>query len=261
MLSDPKHILHVEDSDEDAALIAHLLRGYGYRLSRVSTYGEMISFASHPDVVLLDLRVPGSDNPLRLVSDASRRFRNAGLILLTGIADPEGEELSVRAMAEGAQVRLIKGTFDKRRLWLSIREAYQQRQHFIRQLRESRSDMRVDPQILQESIRGAIPSDLEDRFRKLDEHNTQILRKLRKLGAEDTQPIDLVIDSTLWRQVFHWASRHDKVFRWVFYIVGVLYLAAGDYITGFRNAVLETNERVREIHERLEELERPKKDR
>lgn len=257
MVEDPKHVLHVEDSDEDAALIGHLLKRCPCTFDRVRTYSEMMDYRGRADVVLLDLRIPGSNDPIRLVADAVRRFRTAGIILLTGIADTEGEELSVRAMAAGAQVRLLKGTFDRRRLWLAMREAFQQRQHMIRSLEESRSDMRLDPTTLQESIRAVIDKDLRSRLSELEGHQHQVLRKLRKLGAEDTQPISVVkpeelrIEHRIVAEAWSWAKRHQKGIQWIIMALAGLYLAAGDYVTGIRDAVFETRERVKRIEEKL----------
>jgi CheY-like chemotaxis protein len=250
-------VLHVEDSDEDAALIQHLLKSYKFRLSRVRTYGELMDFQGHPDVVLLDLRIPGSNDPLRLVSDCVRRFRTSGIILLTGITDDEGEELSVRAMAAGAQVRLVKGTFDRRRLWLSIREAFQQRQHMIRTIEESRSDMRVDPEALRDVIRNVMDQDLGTRFQKIEEASNKVMRRLRKLGAEDTEPHDVVLDHNVEYRIMHgvwaWFKRHDKLVRWIITGIVALYFAASDYVTGVYDAVIETRDTVKRIDERLQD--------
>lgn len=257
VLSDPEHILHVEDDDADAALVAHLLRGQGFRLARVRTYGEMLSYSGNPDVVLLDLRIPGSNDPLRLVGDAVRRFRSAGIILLTGIADREGEDLSVRAMAEGAQIRLIKATFDGRRLQLSIREAYQQRQHMIRVIEQSRADMRIDPDALQDTLRTVLQNEF---FSKMNDFEQKVLRKFRKLGVEDTRPIQTPpelrvndIAASKWSELLAWVGRHDKLMRWII-VAGIgTYVAVSDYVTGIRNAVFETRERVEKIERQLDE--------
>lgn len=260
---DPEHILHVEDSDEDAQLINHLLRSYAYRVSRVRTYGEMVDFRGSPDVVLLDLRIPGSDSPLRLVGDTVRRFRGAGIILLTGISDREGEELSVKAMAAGAQIRLVKGTFDSRRLWLSIREAFQQRQHLIRAVEQSRSDMRIEPKALRDTIRGVLDQDLSQRlqsleastathFRRIEEATNKALSKLRKLGAEDTAPIEIAFDGKK-VDIAGWFSRHDKLFRWLLWLAAAGYIAASDYVTGIRDAIMDTRDRVRAIEEKMDD--------
>jgi len=271
VVPDPEHILHVEDSDEDAALIAHLLAGHADRIGRARTYGEMIEYPHMPDVVLLDLRIPGSNNPLRLVSDAVRRFRTAGIVLLTGIADREGEELSVRAMAAGAQVRLVKGLFDKRRLWLSIREAYQQRQHMIRAIEESRADMRVDPKALQDSLRTVIDRDLYKQIQSIEggiqSLQDAVLHKLKKLGAEDTQPHEIVLGENVTAEAVHWliswTRRHRtlawaivKAGGWIIAAVGALYLGVSDYIRGIHETIYDTHERVRKIEDRLDK-ERP----
>lgn len=245
---EPRHVLHVEDSDEDAALVLHLLERYPLRISRARTYGEMMEHNITTDVVLLDLRIPGSDDPIRLVADAVRRFRNAGIILLTGIADREGEELSVRAMAAGAQIRMIKNTFDSRRLWLAVREAYQQRQHMLRTLEESRADMRVQPEELQASVGAVIDS-------RISQLEARMKRRLKQLGADDTQPHDVVpsdVNHRMVRDVLQWGKRHIKAIQWIMAVLGAAYLAAGDYVTGLRNAVLDTQERVERIERKID---------
>ena len=253
-LPDPDHVLHVEDDDIDADLIGLLMKGQRYRVSRVRTYGEMMDFQGHPDVVLLDLRIPGSDDPIRLVQDAVRRFRSAGIILLTGLGDSAGEELSVRAMAAGAQGRLLKKTFDKRRLHLAICEAFQQRQHMLRVIEQSRSDMRVDPESLREAVRDVLSEGMDARLSEMNKSVGQVVGKLRKLGASDTEPHDTVpvSDPRRTAEIIAFMKRHQKFFKWMLGLLAAGYFALGDYVSGIRNAVFDTNTRVQQIQKDLE---------
>lgn len=255
-LPDLDHVLHVEDDDADAALIGHLLKGQSYHVSRVRTYGELMAFEGDPpDVVLLDLRIPGSNDPIRLVRDTVRRFRGAGVILLTGIGDEAGEELSVRAMAAGAQSRLLKQTFDKRRLHLAICEAYEQRQHMMRAIEQSRTDMSFDSSAIRDIVDAALKqSPYAAKLDTIDSEVRKAVRKLRRLGAEDTEPRDPVPpqDHRWVGDLVGFLRRHQKLLQWILMGVITAYFALGDYFNGIREAVFETRERVRKLEEKLD---------
>jgi CheY-like chemotaxis protein len=59
----PASILVVEDNEDNLNLIDYLLRAHGFtpRLARSGTEGLRLALAQRPDVVLLDIRMPGLD--------------------------------------------------------------------------------------------------------------------------------------------------------------------------------------------------------
>jgi CheY-like chemotaxis protein len=59
----PASILVVEDNPDNLSLIDYLLRAYGFipLLADNGADGVRIALAEHPDVVLLDIRMPGLD--------------------------------------------------------------------------------------------------------------------------------------------------------------------------------------------------------
>lgn len=56
-------ILVIEDNDDNIVLIDYLLTAHGYSplLARDGYEGVRLAIESHPDVVLLDIRMPGMD--------------------------------------------------------------------------------------------------------------------------------------------------------------------------------------------------------
>jgi CheY-like chemotaxis protein len=59
----PATILVVEDNQDNLNLIGYLLRAYGYEslLARSGADGVRIAVERRPDVILLDIRMPGMD--------------------------------------------------------------------------------------------------------------------------------------------------------------------------------------------------------
>jgi CheY-like chemotaxis protein len=56
-------ILVVEDNNDNLTLVDYLLRAYGYEplLARSGEEGLRIAVETHPDLMLLDIRMPGMD--------------------------------------------------------------------------------------------------------------------------------------------------------------------------------------------------------
>jgi CheY-like chemotaxis protein len=56
-------ILVIEDNEDNIMLIDYLLKAHGYAplLARDGSDGVRLAIESHPDVVLLDIRMPGMD--------------------------------------------------------------------------------------------------------------------------------------------------------------------------------------------------------
>jgi PAS domain S-box-containing protein len=117
-------LLLIEDNPADVALIEIIVTEAGRGrfplefVSRLSAGLEWLA-ANDPALILLDLSLPDSQglNTLTRVRDCSPIIP---VIVLTGLDD---EELAMRALQNGAQDYLVKGTFDGEALIRSIRHA------------------------------------------------------------------------------------------------------------------------------------------
>src|ERR1700722_2586357 len=102
-------ILIVEDSDAIRRMIEALVAGRGFKVEAVPSgaKGLELAFANVPDVVLLDLNLPGSYDGF----DVCRRLRENPLtrsvpvIIITAMADPESKR---RALEAGASAYYTK---------------------------------------------------------------------------------------------------------------------------------------------------------
>lgn len=137
----PKRVLLVEDSPTDA----NLLRQFFLRLDRSQwelTHVELLSsaidacFASPVDVVLLDLRLPDSDEAETLV-DFRASVTDVPVVVLTMMDD---ETLALQAMAGGAQDYLVKGQITPSLLARSLRYAIERGQ-ILKRLQNSEQSM------------------------------------------------------------------------------------------------------------------------
>jgi DNA-binding response OmpR family regulator len=102
-------ILIVEDSDAIRRMIEALVSGRGFEVTAVPTgsKGLELAFANIPDVVLLDLNLPGSYDGF----EVCRRLRENPLtrgvpvIIITAMADAESKR---RALEAGASAYYTK---------------------------------------------------------------------------------------------------------------------------------------------------------
>ena len=276
----PQLILHVEDSDVDADTIAHLLQDQPYSIERARTYGEMMDFAAYPDVILLDLRIPGSNDPFRLVADATRRFKESAIILVTDLGDARGADFAVRSASLGVMDRLLKNTFDGDVLDLKIRESHAKKEHVRHTVEQSRSDMKATPDMMRDLVGGIIDEALEERFESLSrdsrESTERVLRRLKSIGATDTEPhtpifrpIDSDVDTDKNIEDYEkslrsgasgvagWLQQNPlavKIAKWLVGIATAAYVYAGDYFKGIHNKITDTHERVLKIEKKIEEL-------
>lgn len=242
-MADPRHILLVEDEEPDAQHMLRMLARFPFVVTRAATYAETMS-AAPPDVVLLDLRVPGADDPIRFVRDVADRFPTAGIVVCTGFDD---ENYGVKAKAAGAQERLVKGTFDPKRLHIVIREAHAAKRRELDDIRKSRTNMTLDPMLLEDAVSRAIAPRLSD----LGRYEKIVLDKLRKL-APDTDVHDAVEPQV--RSVFAWMRANWKLIGGIAGWATTLVAAAAAYVTQLRDDTSHTRAMVEEIRRDVREL-------
>ncbi len=105
--SPPRHILIVEDSDDNRESLQELLEAQGHRVDTAmdGEQGVERAIAGHPEVALVDIGLPRLDG-----YEVARRIRAAGgsdifLVALTGYGQPEDR---TRAAAAGFDVHMTK---------------------------------------------------------------------------------------------------------------------------------------------------------
>jgi signal transduction histidine kinase len=122
-------VLLIEDNPGDARLIRELLakeKGGSFRLEcvdRLSAGIERLA-GGNIDVVLLDLGLPesqGFDTFIRVHNSVPQ----VPIVILSGLSD---EELAAKAVREGAQDYLVKGTVDSNLLGRCLRYAIERKQ-------------------------------------------------------------------------------------------------------------------------------------
>ena len=123
----PIKVLLIEDNPGDARLIAEMLdgaraKGLAFELIWAEDLPSGVERlrTGGPDVVLLDLGLPGSSGleTLQLLFAHGRRVPT--LVVLSGLTD---EEIAVQALQSGAQDYLVKGQVDSATLIRAIRYA------------------------------------------------------------------------------------------------------------------------------------------
>ena len=132
-----KHVLLIEDNPGDAELVRlRLIESKSQvRMSRVERLSEGLAFLDEklPSVVLLDLNLPDSQG-----ADTFRRVLDKApevpVVILSGQDD---EELARKALHQGVQDYLVKGTFSHGELDRSMRHAIE-RQALLQSLDMSR---------------------------------------------------------------------------------------------------------------------------
>ncbi|MEM6369630.1 MAG: EAL domain-containing protein [Myxococcota bacterium] len=132
MLTPPRNILLLEDSDSDAAHVQELLEGLS--IQRASTLEQALLLAGQGDfdLALLDLHVPDAQGHQALL--AFKRFHpDIPVVVMSGTA---AVETAVRAVEQGAQDYLVKGRLDRELIRRSIRHA-RSRHELARRLVES----------------------------------------------------------------------------------------------------------------------------
>ena len=118
-------VLLVEDNCDDVELTRQSLRDTPYEFVHVETLGDAIRWmhSETADAVLFDLTLSDSDGT-RGVEQLASRFPHTPIVVLTGSADDELVEKSLRA---GAEDHLVKGSIDADRLARALRYAIERR--------------------------------------------------------------------------------------------------------------------------------------
>jgi phosphoserine phosphatase RsbU/P len=130
----PVRVLLVEDNPADADLIREALEEAEARASGVPGFelihvdrlasGEARLAAGDIELVLLDLSLPDSHG-FETFRRLGSRFPSVPIVVLSGLAD---EELAMRAVREGAQDYLVKGSGDGTAITRTLRYAMERKQ-------------------------------------------------------------------------------------------------------------------------------------
>ncbi|HOS44426.1 MAG TPA: response regulator, partial [Armatimonadota bacterium] len=106
-MDEPLRVLVVDDSADDALLLAHALRGGGYApvIARVDTADAMREALREPwDVILADYTMPRFSGPAAL-----RLAQELGIDLpFIMVSGKQGEETAVEVMRAGAHDYVMK---------------------------------------------------------------------------------------------------------------------------------------------------------
>jgi diguanylate cyclase (GGDEF)-like protein len=124
----PLRLVLVEDNPGDALLVREMLRdafGDGADVSRFATLAEAGGYLQDhgADCLLLDLSLPDAEG-LEAVLDVRRVAPTVPVVVLSGLDD---ETVAVRAVQEGAQDYLIKGSVDGNLIGRAIRYAIERK--------------------------------------------------------------------------------------------------------------------------------------
>jgi CheY-like chemotaxis protein len=114
------HILIIDDDSTQVDVLAHLLAKQGYKISiaNTSAAGVNIANAQHPDLILLDIRLPDG-NGLEICSRFCDSQDTAGIpvIIVSGVDNPD---VVRRARAAGCHYYVRKPYDPNALLVLSI---------------------------------------------------------------------------------------------------------------------------------------------
>lgn len=127
--NEPIYVLSVEDEMAHAMLLSEMLRldrSNQFRFVHSKTLGDALAYlvSDRIDIVLLDLNLPDSRgfNTFREIQELEL---DVPVILMTALND---DDIALKAIQEGAQDFLVKGEFDTKLLFRSIRYAIERHQ-------------------------------------------------------------------------------------------------------------------------------------
>ena len=99
-----KHIVVVDDETAFRTMLRKTLEAAGYRVSEARNALGVLDLGAY-DLMLLDIKMPGIDGHKILSSLKQGENRNAPILVMTGLSDPDHR---TKALAEGADGFLTK---------------------------------------------------------------------------------------------------------------------------------------------------------
>ncbi len=99
-----KHIVVVDDETSFRIMLKKTLETAGYRVSEAKNALGLAELGAY-DLMLLDIKMPGIDGHKILSSLKQGENRNAPILVMTGLSDPDHR---TQALEEGADAFLAK---------------------------------------------------------------------------------------------------------------------------------------------------------
>ncbi|MBI3969137.1 MAG: response regulator [Chloroflexi bacterium] len=92
-------VLVVDDDEDTREVVRELLTDEGYEVGSVANTGSALETLTHwpPDVILLDLRLPGGDGRSFVQSYRDRPGPHAPIVLFTALGNPDDLAVEVGA--------------------------------------------------------------------------------------------------------------------------------------------------------------------
>jgi DNA-binding NarL/FixJ family response regulator len=151
----PIKVLMIEDNLPDVLLVREMLKEVRVPRFDLCVADQLASGIErlrqdHHDIVILDLGLPDSQG-LDTLRELSRQFPNVPILVMTGLAD---EDAAIKAVQEGAQDYVLKGTTDGKLFARSLRYAIErklildERDMLIGQLQEAIDSIKVLKQMV-----------------------------------------------------------------------------------------------------------------
>lgn len=165
-------VVVVEDDDTYADMVRRLLISR-FEIVRARSLTELLDVSRErdPNVILLDLRLPDGGDPLALVVKICAKFREAAVIITTGLDD---ETLALDTLRAGAQDYLVKEMFVQNQMVKKIMHAHARKAASVRAaeaqaataVAASNSSMHiaaVDPDLLEKKLTKIVEKLLEEK--------------------------------------------------------------------------------------------------
>ena len=189
-------VLLVDDAKDMTVVLSRVLadEGYEVRVAHDGSDGLRAAFDFRPDLVILDVMMPGMDGWTTLVR--LREFSNVPVIMLTAVS---GEQNMVRGLDHGADDYLTKPfsmTELKARVRAVLRRASELATQKNQSLRFDKGRLVIDPAAQRVTVRGEVVDLTPTEYRLLLclAYNAgrvltvdQILDNVWGLGYEDSQ--------------------------------------------------------------------------